>query len=287
MNIDVVSVNDKNGLDRVYMLLNSLKKTKQDDTVVNYYLFVEDVDDEVKQYFKDLISADFRIQIEDTSWFKERINSPYRTYLYYVRCLFPSYFTWLDKILYLDTDIVFLQNGVEQLWETNVDNYSLGAVSDITVNYFKPLAKIEKDPTKTKDYFNSGVLLMNLKRIREANKHKQLQKWMLKWNLKELKPSTMDQTLLNYIFREDEVNYLDYKYNDYSLVITKTVYSVFKQKLNKYSEPIQSVKDAIILHFLGELKPWRKDFNNVKHISSYPKQLEEVWKEIEKNLKKS
>mgnify|MGYP003319475881 CR=1 FL=1 len=113
MNINVASVSDKKGLDRVYILLNSLKQTKQNDTIVNYYLIIEDADDEVKKYFLDIVNVDFRIQIIDTSWFKQRINPPQNSYLYYVRCLFPAYFKGLDKLLYLDTDMVFLQEGVE------------------------------------------------------------------------------------------------------------------------------------------------------------------------------
>lgn len=288
MRIDVASVSDKNGLDRVYILLNSLKKTKKDDTVIHYRLVLEDLNDEVKQYFKDLQSEDFVIQYIDTDWFKQRINSPRWSYLYYVRCLFPTYFKSLDKLLYLDTDAVFLQGGVECLWETDITNYSFAAVSDIMVNIF-PNLRAEKNNCETEFYINSGVCLFNLKRMRQNDKAKELVNWVFDWKLNLLKPYLMDQSLLNYLFRNGEIKQLDFKYNDYSLVLNKYVFpsvsNYLKQKYG-YQEPIQSVKDAVIIHFLGEMKPWKKNNEKTESISPYVQVCKQVWKKVVEELGK-
>ena len=286
MTIDLISVSDKRGLERVYVLLNSIKSIKEADTIINYRLVIEGVDDKVKQYFNDLQSDDFKIEYIDTQWFKERINPPYRNYFYYVRCLFPLYFDKLDKLLYLYTDLVFLQKGIEQLWSKDVTNYSIAAITDIPVNEASCL-RPQLNQTKTKNYFNSGVMIMNLKRIRETGKADQLAEWCLFWDKNTLRAIIMDQTLLNYIFRDD-VLYLEYKFNDYSLMVSRGVLNETKRYLKKqygYEEPPNSVKDAIILHFLGELKPWEEN-KNKQYLFPYRAAYVEIWNKIENQLGK-
>ena len=57
-----------------------------------------------------------------------------------------------DKIIYLDTDIM-LNGDISKLFSTNISNYELGVVLDRYGRFFiHP------------KYFNSGMLLMNLKK---------------------------------------------------------------------------------------------------------------------------
>ena len=288
MKIECISVSDKNGLDRVYILLNSLKQTKQKETVVEYRLVIEGLDEETKQYFADLQSQDFIIDYIDSGWFRQRINSPRWSYLYYVRCLFPTYFTCLDKLLYFDTDLVFLQEGVEELWNEDVKNYSLAAVSDIMVNIF-PNLRTEKENCETSLYINSGVCIFNLKRMRQIGKAKQLANWVFDWKSNLLQPYLMDQSLLNYLLRNGEIKQLKYKFNDYSLVLNDYVFPFVKKYLKQtygYQEPVNSVKDAVILHFLGQMKPWKQNNQKTEAISPYAPACKEIWKNIKKQLGK-
>lgn len=286
MRLDLCSVSDVGGIERVYILLNSIKQTKQDDTIINYRLVMDVVDDKVKQYFKQLQSDDFTIQYIDANWFKQRINPPHRNYFYYIRLLFPTYFKDVDKLLYLDTDLVFLQKGIEQLWNTDITNYSVAAVVDIPVNKARVLT-FELRQTKAKEYFNSGVLLMNLKRIRQKKLDIELTTWCLAWNTTILNPLIMDQTLLNYLFR-DEVKYLDYKFNDYSLMVSNGVHNCCRDYLKQkygYQQLPHSVKNAIVLHFLGQLKPWQNDPKR-EGMFPYMKVAQQIWKNIKQELGK-
>ncbi|MCI6542569.1 MAG: hypothetical protein MR423_02070 [Firmicutes bacterium] len=65
-----------------------------------------------------------------------------------------------DKIIYLDTDTI-INNDLSQLFDINIDNYELGCVKD-AFNWASP------SRWTTKGYFNAGVLLMNMKKIRET-----------------------------------------------------------------------------------------------------------------------
>ena len=294
--IDCFSVNDKNGLNRVYMLLNSLKLTKQKDTVINYRLILEDLTEETKQYFADLQSEDFNIQFIDIDWFKQRIHLPEKDFKvpanYYtmVRCLCPAYFKQVDRMLYLDTDMVFLQGGVEELWNTNIDQYYIAGVEDIMIMHWQQM-KFEKENTKNETaYINAGMTLMNFKLIREVGLDKELVEWCQNWKNDELKPHWLDQTLLNYLFR-GKIKLLDFKYNDYSLVISSAVMNIVKKHLKQlydYDEPVNSVKDAVIIHFLGDLKPW-KEQKQIKYYFCYPYRTaaKKIWQNLEKALKKN
>ena len=292
--MDLLSVNDKNGLDRVYILVNSVKLTKKEETKVVYHLILEDVDEKVKQYFEPLNDETFKVDLIDIAPFKQKINLPKGknqckvNYYTIVRCLGPAYFANIDKMLYLDTDIVLLQNGIEQLFETDMTNYYMAGVEDIMINHF-PKLHFEIQNTKTKTYINSGVTLFNYKLIRENGLDKQLEKWCLNWNHDQLDLNWIDQTLLNYLLR-DKVKLLDYKFNDYSLVLTNLVFNDVKQVLKSkynYTEPINSIKNAVILHFLGDGKPWRP-INEQVAVKYFPYigVAIRIWKHIESVLKR-
>lgn len=62
-----------------------------------------------------------------------------------------------DKIIYLDSDIMFNGN-VKELFDTDMTDYELGVVLDRYGRWFI-----------NRKYFNSGMLLMNMKNIKESN----------------------------------------------------------------------------------------------------------------------
>ena len=61
-----------------------------------------------------------------------------------------------DKVLYLDTDTMARLN-IEELYNIDIDNYELAGSRDYFGRVFKH-----------RDYINSGVLLLNMKKIRET-----------------------------------------------------------------------------------------------------------------------
>lgn len=296
MRIDCLSINDKNGLDRVYVLLNSIKQTKNKDTTIVYHLIIEDLDQTIKQYFADLESEDFVIQFTECRQFKDKINLPEAKYYcsknYYtmVRCLCPSYFKQLDKVLYLDTDLVFLREGIEQLWNTDISDCYLAGCQDLIITKYKPCQIELKNLKYPQKYVNGGVLLFNYKLMREDKKDEELASWCTSWKVDQIKPFYLDQSLMNHLLR-DKLKYLDYKFNDVSLVTSSYVYKNIKQHLMQnynYTVPVNSIKDAVILHFLGDLKPW-KNFNieKVKEYYPYAEVTKVIWNNIEKVLKKN
>lgn len=61
-----------------------------------------------------------------------------------------------DKILYLDTDTLAIKN-IAELYNTDIENYEIAGSRDYFGRFFK-----------NKNYLNSGVMLMNLQKIRQT-----------------------------------------------------------------------------------------------------------------------
>ena len=278
--MDIFSVSDKKRKDTLYVEVRSIKESKEEQTVVNYYLIIEDLDDDYKQYFEDLKSPDFNIIFLNARDYQQYINPPQKTYLYYVRCLAPRIFPNLDKILYLDTDVVAINVGIEQLWDTKVDTKYVAAVTDIEIQY-NDLYQM-KNVGKTDNYFNSGVMLLNLKRMRENDIDTKLEEYLLNWP-KELKCVLYDQTLLNYVFG-NEVKIISSKWNN---SILSLVYKDERAYQNYYGTQNlkKKIEDAVFIHMKGP-KPWDAVSQWTADQLINRKMLQQIYGQIYKTLAK-
>lgn len=171
------------------------------------------------------------------------------------RLFIPQIFSDMDEVLYLDTDIIVNCDLIEMIQDINLTGYFIASVLDdektrqnyINTNYYRTKG------VDYKKYFNSGVILFNIK---EINKNMNFLKKAI--NLLDSKLFFVDQDILNIIFRK-KVYFLDYRFN---LLIDFRERSVdeINELLNKKA----------ILHFAGYFKPWNCDNQNViKNYFSY------------------
>ena len=89
----------------------------------------------------------------------------------YYRLFIPQLFPELDKALYLDSDLV-VRGDISRLYDTVLGDNLVGAVTDAFVSSVEQLKEYvcnRLDLSDAKQYFNAGVLLMNLKAMREAD----------------------------------------------------------------------------------------------------------------------
>jgi UDP-glucose/galactose:(glucosyl)LPS alpha-1,2-glucosyl/galactosyltransferase len=79
------------------------------------------------------------------------------------RLFLPELLPRLSRVLYLDIDLVVVDR-LEELWQTELGDHYLAAVTNLLEPHF------EHRPAtlgvQTHNYFNSGVMLMNLDRMR-------------------------------------------------------------------------------------------------------------------------
>lgn len=83
------------------------------------------------------------------------------------RLFLPERLAGIERVLYLDCDTIVLDD-LSALWCTNLDHHWLGAVSNV-FEAGKEQHAIALGLTDPRNYFNSGVLLMNLEAWRDEH----------------------------------------------------------------------------------------------------------------------
>ncbi len=130
-------------------------------------------------------------------------------YRFFIETAFPQY----DKAIYLDSDVILL-NDVAELFDTDLEDNLVGAVyeqntdrSPMFTNYVEDIIGI---PYYT--YFNSGVMVMNLKEFRKFRVQDRFFRMLTEYNFDSLAP---DQEYLNVICHS-RVKYLPTGWNKHS-----------------------------------------------------------------------
>ena len=162
-----------------------------------------------------------------------------------LRLLLPELLPELDRILYLDCDIVVRQD-LAQLWEKTdlADNY-LAAIYEAAIEgQAERFRALGCDPAK---YFNSGFLLMNLAQMREEKVSEKL--------LEACRVPYLefpDQDALNQVC-QGRVLPLSPLYNSIRTFFIPKYKSDF---VRQYSEPLwERVQREATIHYTGG-KPW-------------------------------
>jgi len=162
-----------------------------------------------------------------------------------LRLLLPELLPELDKILYLDCDIIVRQD-LAQLWEKTVlaDNY-LAAIYEAAIEgQAERFRALGCDPAK---YFNSGFLLMNLAQMREEKVSEKL--------LEACRVPYLefpDQDALNQVC-QGRVLPLSPLYNSIRTFFIPKYKADF---VRQYSEPLwEQVQREATIHYTGG-KPW-------------------------------
>ena len=169
----------------------------------------------------------------------------------------------VERVLYLDADTIVIGN-LSGLWNRKLDGKTLAMCSEPTVN------RKRKEMLGLMDYYyhNSGVLLVNLLKWRETGALDRILDYAYK-NREKL--FAIDQDAINGALK-DEIAELLPKYN-FSNIYTTYPYR-FLRKLSKPQRYItkglfdESRADPVIIHYLGEERPWRKG-NTHKYRKEY------------------
>jgi lipopolysaccharide biosynthesis glycosyltransferase/glycosyltransferase involved in cell wall biosynthesis len=175
-------------------------------------------------------------------------------YRFLIQKVLPDY----EKVLYLDSDLI-IEGDVSQLFETDLGDNLIGAVRDVdylgnlNMNNGERLEYTEKvlEMKNPYDYFQAGVLVMNLKEMRKLYSFKQ-------WLEYAAEPKYIydDQDILN-AHCQGRVTYIDNAWNVMNdcggrikNVFTFAPAKVYKDFLAAYANPK-------IVHYAGFEKPWK------------------------------
>lgn len=173
----------------------------------------------------------------------------------YYRFLIQDVLGCYDKVLYLDSDMIILDD-VAKLYATDIGDKAIGAMHDVDflgnlnikggnrVQYAKETLEMD-DPYA---YFQAGVLLLNNKRLRELYT---VEDWL---KFAEQPLLYNDQDVLN-MRLEHEVVYLDPHWN--VLMDGGRVEAALRfAPAELFDEYLETRKNPRIIHYAGGLKPW-------------------------------
>lgn len=278
------------------MIISLLSIVKYCKNELNIYILTMDLQDMNEKYkpitnkqvavlerIVKKVNDKSRIHLIDiTEYFKEEmlksvnIKTHYTPYIL-VRLFSDKIENLPDKILYLDSDLVIYKN-IEPLYNLKIDKYDYAAAIDYLGQFFI-----------NRKYINSGVLLMNIKKMKQENAFEKCRNMVM--TKKMLLP---DQTALNKICKDKK--YLDRKYNEqkertedtvirhYSMTMKPMLFLTGKKRklVKKYCSLLKATP---IVQFLN-VKPWNIDgIHEIYHIHDFDDILEEYLKIKEGELK--
>jgi lipopolysaccharide biosynthesis glycosyltransferase len=119
------------------------------------------------------------------------------------------------------------------------------------------ISRIRLYPYKINAYFNSGVLLMNLKLQRKLVDEEEIYSFIEKNRTKLILP---DQDIINTLY-SDKIKSLDEKLYNYDT----RYYNYYKVTTNNTCDMDYIMRNTVILHFCGKKKPWLKGYSGKFH----------------------
>lgn len=263
----VLIINEKNNYGRHLgtTLLSVLKNSKEK---WNIFIIYENLSDETKIKLNTIIES-YRSKINYIEINKKELErfkvgeGTHLSSIVFARLFIPEILKNEEKAIYLDCDIVALK-PLEKLYEMSLENKSIGVVLDGKKDQSSSLNRLNLNLDRT--YFNAGVMVMDLKKLRENSKFLKTIDYCLNPD-RELQLN--EQDALNIIFE-----------NDYMTNNVVWNYTHGNSEENSYTE-----NEIGIVHFTGDIKPWDcRSYSPYKHL--YWKYLNETpWKGFEEENK--
>lgn len=182
----------------------------------------------------------------------------------YARFFIPQILTAYRKVLYLDIDMLILDD-VAKLYHFDLGDKSLAAsrdfVSLVDVGFFTKLFTFylhhDLGLKHRRDYFCSGVMLMDLTKLRQEK----FTQRCLAQLLKITSPLYVDQDILNCLYA-GQLKYFHQRWNIMTLCFDRQIIKQVKktslinqQQLLAYW---QLMSNPGAIHFSGGVKPWLK-----------------------------
>jgi lipopolysaccharide biosynthesis glycosyltransferase len=228
--------------------LRSIVEANQNSWPLEFHVLSEGFSEKAQRRVFDSLpkgSASIRWVAVDLSPFGDFATLPHISKMTYARFLIPSIFPdTVSKILYLDADLVVLDN-LRALWEIDLDGFVVGAVLDRWDQNIK-LGDLDlSDVPRVQDYFNAGVLVINLDRWRELRISEKAIDYLTRYPLSPFS----DQDALN-VACDGRWKKLNTRWN-------------FQDHCEHNILNMQPKQCPGIVHFVGKAKPWNASIPNL------------------------
>ena len=215
----------------------------------NFHIMAKDLSTTNKKQFEQLAQLYsiniyiYEINIDTLAKLPTQTHLPIATYF---RFILPLILDNVDKLFYIDADIICLQNA-DDFFNINLNDNIIGAVPDL------PWMNAKRNKAlnlRNHIYFNAGMLIIN---IAKWNNFNTFAKVLQAIQNEPQKFRYLDQDALNLILT-NHIQYLDTKFNCIDI--------------NSIEQ-----KNIILLHFAAHPKPWNIAFSISKICNEFNKNL--------------
>lgn len=215
----------------------------------NFHIMAKDLSTTNKKQFEQLAQLYsiniyiYEINIDTLAKLPTQTHLPIATYF---RFILPLILDNVDKLFYIDADIICLQNA-DDFFNINLNDNIIGAVPDL------PWMNAKRNKAlnlRNHIYFNAGMLIIN---IAKWNNFNTFAKVLQAIQNEPQKFRYLDQDALNLILT-NHIQYLDTKFNCIDINSTEQ-------------------KNIILLHFAAHPKPWNIAFSISKICNEFNKNL--------------
>lgn len=224
--------------------LKSMLQNASKDYFYKIYVLTTNLADDLKE--KVLNSSDAKNASIEFISLKEKLDCysnmfhlrDYYSQETYFRLFIASLYPEYDKVLYLDSDLLILDD-ISKMFNVDLGDNLLGATVEetvLTINEFGEY--VEKAlGVKRENYFNAGIIVINTKKYREEKIQEKFVNLLNRFPFR----IAQDQDYLN-VLCKDRVHYFDLGWNKTS-----------------FENPAFHNEDLKIVHYKMMWRPWKYD----------------------------
>ena len=235
--------------------IHSIRENASPDFHYNIHILTDDISEENRSKLSQLGAEHFHLQFHPLSELLRSIPSvnklsqhcfgAFSSLTIYFRLFIPELFPQYDKGIYLDADLV-VPGDISRLYREPLGRRLVGAVADYSIQKIAPFMRyIDRYVgVDHRNYVNSGVLLLNCRRLREEDLCGRFLHWAQTYALQTVAP---DQDYLNALCW-DGIHYLDPNWNAMP------------------SECLPNLENPQIIHFNLASKPWLNEHTPYEEI---------------------
>lgn len=267
-NINVAICVDDNYCQHISPMLYSIDKNTQEkvDVYLIYYKLKPESLEYIVRLNEVLTNVEIKIrklkdyQYERLSLFKET-KLPTEAYF---RLLLPELLPEVKRVLYLDVDMLIL-NDLKELYQTKLGNNVMGVVRDFPFTNDKNSWAYFLLGDAGERYFNSGMLLLNLEVMRKNNIVEKFIKFISETS--------------QYYFLGDQDAFNVFFFYDVKVLGNENNYIAENQSILEKTN-----FDVTIMHYCGfsNPKPWKLNESNTSYIIPSIRLYREYQREINK-----
>lgn len=192
------------------------------------------------------------LQVKRSMFQNAPVSKRYPQEMYY-RLLAPHILpASLEKVLYVDPDILVI-NPIRPLWDKELKGNTFAAASHTDI--FGMVNNINKIRLgKAHQYYNSGVMLIDLKKARQLVKADEIFTCVREHSEELLLP---DQDVFNYLYGENTLPIDDTIWN-----YDARYYTEYRLRSGGIGNVDWVMQNTVFLHFCGNKKPWKPTHAN-------------------------